>query len=399
MSAFAYAIGRAGPPGTTPAPRPPQCPRYGRLPVMPDPGALPPYAADEAAGRRRAFSTTGAAGQRAAAPVPADPWAGHLLKRYQHAQVIMVAPLAGGVALVAVLNAARLGSWAALAVSLAVAIAALICLRARRWTQTIIRHLQNPPAPEICLGQVCARPSSLDPARTGQHYLDLLALTPSLGSRHPGRGPGPADSRAAPACGLAARRPGHRCSAGRGPAGSSSPSPPGPSDRPPAGPLLARPPLRPHHHKAIVLPGRGRVMSKPSDARYAREGSSPGTPRRSDRSAPGSLRVDRTQLRACPGTTRSLDLWVLHTQAGEFTVVSRRYPHPGSRGPAGGPGSRCSGDRGDHRCGPGGGQSTAAGRAVHGPAGARCPRAGLQHGHGAAVARQVRRARHSRDLR
>ena len=93
----------------------------------------------------------------------------------------MVAPLAGGVALVAVLNAARLGSWAALAVSLAVAIAALICLRARRWTQTIIRHLQNPPAPEICLGQVCARPSSLDPARTGQHYLDLLALTPSLG--------------------------------------------------------------------------------------------------------------------------------------------------------------------------------------------------------------------------
>ena len=59
----------------------------------------------------------------------------------------MVAPLAGGVALVAVLDTAQLGIWAALAVSLAVAIAALMCLRARHWTQTIIRHLQNPPPP------------------------------------------------------------------------------------------------------------------------------------------------------------------------------------------------------------------------------------------------------------
>ena len=57
----------------------------------------------------------------------------------------MVAPVAGGVALVAVLDTAQLGIWAALAVSLAVAIAALTCLRARHWTQTIIRHLQNPP--------------------------------------------------------------------------------------------------------------------------------------------------------------------------------------------------------------------------------------------------------------
>ena len=57
----------------------------------------------------------------------------------------MVAPVAGGVALVAVLDTAQLGIWAALAVSLAVAIAALMCLRARHWTQTIIRHLQNPP--------------------------------------------------------------------------------------------------------------------------------------------------------------------------------------------------------------------------------------------------------------
>ena len=121
------------------------------------------------------------AGQRAAAPVSADPWTGYLLNRYQHAQIIMVAPLADGVALVAVLNAARLGIWAALAVSLAVAIAALICLRTRQWTQTIIRHLQNPPAPQICLGQVCARPSSLDPSRAGQRYLDLLALIPTLG--------------------------------------------------------------------------------------------------------------------------------------------------------------------------------------------------------------------------
>ena len=69
---------------------------------------------------------TGAAGQRAAAPVPADPRTGYLLNRYQHAQVIMVAPVAGGVALAAVLNAAQLGIWAALAVSLAVAIAALM---------------------------------------------------------------------------------------------------------------------------------------------------------------------------------------------------------------------------------------------------------------------------------
>ena len=151
--------------------------------MMPDPGALPPHTADEAAGRRRALSTTGAAGQRAAGPVPADPQTGYLLNRYQHAQVIMVAPVAGGVALVAVLNAAQLGIWAALAVSLAVAIAALMYLRARHWTQTIIRHLQNPPAPQICLGQVCARPSSLGSARAGQRYLDLLALTPSL---HPG---------------------------------------------------------------------------------------------------------------------------------------------------------------------------------------------------------------------
>ena len=110
----------------------------------------------------------------------ADPWAGYLLNRYQQAQVIMVAPLAGAVALVAVLEAAHLRIWAAVAVSLAAMTAALSCLRARHWTQTITRHLQNPPAPEIWLGRVCARPSPLNPARTGQRYLDLLAMTPSM---------------------------------------------------------------------------------------------------------------------------------------------------------------------------------------------------------------------------
>lgn len=93
----------------------------------------------------------------------------------------MVAPLAGGVALAAVLNAGQLGIWAAPAVSLAVAIAGPMCLRARHWTQAIIRHLQNPPPREICLGQVCARPYPWTP-----HAPALprpAALTP---------GPGPA---------------------------------------------------------------------------------------------------------------------------------------------------------------------------------------------------------------
>ena len=110
----------------------------------------------------------------------AGPRAGHLLHRYQHAQIVMVAPLAGAVALVAVLEAAHLRAWAGLAISLAAMTAVLICLRARHWTQQITRHLQNPPAPEICLGRVCACPSPLDSARPGQRYLDLLAMTPSM---------------------------------------------------------------------------------------------------------------------------------------------------------------------------------------------------------------------------
>ena len=110
----------------------------------------------------------------------ADPWAGHLLHRYQHAQIVMVAPVAGAVIMVAGLAAAHLRTWAVLAISLAAVTAVLACLRARHWTHKITRHLQNPPAPEICLGRVCACPSPLDPTRTGQRYLDLLALTPSM---------------------------------------------------------------------------------------------------------------------------------------------------------------------------------------------------------------------------
>ena len=93
----------------------------------------------------------------------ADPWAGHLLHQYQHAQIIMVAPLAGAVTLAAVLEATHLRTWAGLAISLAAMTAVLTCLRARHWAQKITRFLRNPPAPEICLGRVCACPSPLNP--------------------------------------------------------------------------------------------------------------------------------------------------------------------------------------------------------------------------------------------
>jgi hypothetical protein len=110
----------------------------------------------------------------------ADPWAGYLLRRCQHAQIFMVAPAAGAVTLVAILAVAHLRIWAALVIGLAAVTSVLAYLRARHWTHRITRHLQNPPAPEICLGRVCACPSRLDPALPGQHYLDLLAMTPSM---------------------------------------------------------------------------------------------------------------------------------------------------------------------------------------------------------------------------
>jgi hypothetical protein len=87
---------------------------------------------------------------------------------------------AAGLALAAAAGAAWLGAWAAALAGLAAAVAAVTCLRAAQWTRTVIRRLQRPGTPQTFLGQVCARPSALDPSRAGQRYLDLLALTPAL---------------------------------------------------------------------------------------------------------------------------------------------------------------------------------------------------------------------------